>query len=167
MRLERHARQRILVLSNRQIKLLERHSSGFRSRHVEASRPGELLNQDTSYWGTLKAVGKLYSSRFLAVDYTQAYPRQPSRALGPIVSKQVLPIVGVPTKGTESALLQSTDGNWAEEPRSAFGFTSGSYESTPTPDIRLSDGIRTTTEPVISACIDGRLYASGSDSFHL
>jgi hypothetical protein len=27
---------------------------------VEASRPGELLNQDTFYWGTLKGVGKVY-----------------------------------------------------------------------------------------------------------
>ena len=29
-------------------------------RHVEASRPGELLNQDTFYWGTMKGVGKIY-----------------------------------------------------------------------------------------------------------
>src|SRR5262249_51454452 len=27
---------------------------------VEASRAGELLNQDTFYWGTLKGVGKVY-----------------------------------------------------------------------------------------------------------
>jgi len=40
--------------------LLERHSVDFRCRHVEASRPGELLNQDTFYWGTLKGVGKVY-----------------------------------------------------------------------------------------------------------
>jgi len=60
MRLERHARQQTFVLSEAQIKLLERHSSDFRSRHVEASRPGELLNQDTFYWGTLKGVGKVY-----------------------------------------------------------------------------------------------------------
>jgi transposase InsO family protein len=48
------------VLTEAQIRLLERHSSEFRSRHVEASRPGELLNQDTFYWGTLKGVGKVY-----------------------------------------------------------------------------------------------------------
>ncbi len=48
------------VLSEEQIALLERHSTDFRCRHVEASRPGELLNQDTFYRGTLKGVGKVY-----------------------------------------------------------------------------------------------------------
>jgi transposase InsO family protein len=60
MRLETAAREQTFVLSADQIALLERHSSEFRLRHVEASRPGELLNQDTFYWGTLKGVGKVY-----------------------------------------------------------------------------------------------------------
>jgi len=60
MRLETAAREQTFVLSPEQIALLERHSSEFRLRHVEASRPGELLNQDTFYWGTLKGVGKVY-----------------------------------------------------------------------------------------------------------
>ena len=38
-----------LVLSHEQIELLERYSVDFRCRHVESSRPGELLNQDT-FW---------------------------------------------------------------------------------------------------------------------
>ena len=29
--------------------------------HVEAHAPGELLNQDTFYWGTLKGVGNIYA----------------------------------------------------------------------------------------------------------
>jgi transposase InsO family protein len=49
-----------LVLAEEQVRLLERHSVDFRCRHVEASQPGELLNQDTFYWGTLKGVGKVY-----------------------------------------------------------------------------------------------------------
>ena len=60
MRLEQHAQGDTIVLSDTQIRLLERHSVEFRCRHVEASRPGELLNQDTFYWGTLKGVGKVY-----------------------------------------------------------------------------------------------------------
>lgn len=60
MRLEEHAREDTFVLSERQIELLERFSPEFRCRHVESSRPGELLNQDTFYWGTLKGVGKVY-----------------------------------------------------------------------------------------------------------
>jgi transposase InsO family protein len=58
--LEKRAQENTFVLSERQIELLEQHSADFRCRHVEASRPGELLNQDTFYWGTLKGVGKVY-----------------------------------------------------------------------------------------------------------
>jgi transposase InsO family protein len=60
LRLEREAQQQTFVLTERQIELLERHSPDFRCRHVESSRPGELLNQDTFHWGTLKGVGKVY-----------------------------------------------------------------------------------------------------------
>jgi hypothetical protein len=60
MRLEQHAQGDTVMLSDAQIRLLERHSVDFRSRHIESSRPGELLNQDTFYWGTLKGVGKVY-----------------------------------------------------------------------------------------------------------
>lgn len=60
LRLEQHAQGDTVVLTEQQIELLERHSVDFRCRHVEASRPGELLNQDTFYWGTLKGVGKIY-----------------------------------------------------------------------------------------------------------
>lgn len=60
MRLEAASRDDTLLLTEEQIRLLERHSPEFRCRHVEASRPGKLLNQDTFYWGTLKGVGKVY-----------------------------------------------------------------------------------------------------------
>jgi transposase InsO family protein len=60
LRLEKQLHDDTFILSEEQIALLERHSVDFRCRHVEASRPGELLNQDTFYWGTLKGVGKVY-----------------------------------------------------------------------------------------------------------
>jgi transposase InsO family protein len=61
LRLEQHTQQdTTYVLTEEQIELLEHASVDFRCRHVEASRPGELLNQDTFYWGTLKGVGKVY-----------------------------------------------------------------------------------------------------------
>jgi transposase InsO family protein len=60
LRLEREVKDHAFVLSEEQVALLERHSVDFRCRHVEATRPGELLNQDTFYWGTLKGVGKVY-----------------------------------------------------------------------------------------------------------
>jgi len=60
LKLEQHAQETTHILSEEQIRLLERHSPEFRMRHVEANAPGELLNQDTFYWGQLKGVGKIY-----------------------------------------------------------------------------------------------------------
>lgn len=60
LRLEAASRENLIQLTDEQIALLERVSPEFRSRHVESSKPGELLNQDTFYWGTLKGVGKVY-----------------------------------------------------------------------------------------------------------
>jgi transposase InsO family protein len=60
LRLEEAAQGNVVVLTEAQIKLLEKHSANFRCRHVVSTKPGELLNQDTFYWGTLKGVGKVY-----------------------------------------------------------------------------------------------------------
>jgi len=75
LRLERHARETTFVLTEQQIRLLERHSSEFRTRHVEASRPGELLNQDTFFWGTLKGVGKVYVQVVVDVSCSVAFAK--------------------------------------------------------------------------------------------
>jgi transposase InsO family protein len=47
-------------LSAEQVAYLEKHNPAFRERHVESSKPGELLSQDTLYVGQLKNVGKVY-----------------------------------------------------------------------------------------------------------
>ena len=60
LRLEQHVQDDTYLLSAEQIELLERHLVDFRCRNVEASRPVELLNQDTFYWDRLKGVGKVY-----------------------------------------------------------------------------------------------------------
>ena len=73
--LERKAREQTFQLSDAQIRLLERHSSEFRTRHVEASRPGELLNQDTFFWGTLKGVGKVYVQVVIDVSCSLAFAK--------------------------------------------------------------------------------------------
>jgi transposase InsO family protein len=78
LRLEQHVQQDTYVLSEEQIELFEHHSADFRCRHVEASRPGELLNQDTFYWGTLKGVGKVYVQGVVDV-----FARWPSRRSTP------------------------------------------------------------------------------------
>jgi len=48
LRLETVARDTAMVLTEQQVQLLEGYSAEFRCRHVESSRPGGLLNQDTS-----------------------------------------------------------------------------------------------------------------------
>jgi transposase InsO family protein len=62
------------VLSE-EIRLLERHSVDFRRRHVEASCPGDLLNQDTFFWGTLKGVGKVYVQVLVDVFCSLAFAK--------------------------------------------------------------------------------------------
>lgn len=49
-----------LTLTPEQIRQIEKNNPCFRERHVESSRPGELLAQDTFYVGCLKGVGRVY-----------------------------------------------------------------------------------------------------------
>ena len=58
--LERHAAERGVELTTEQVRFLERQNPVWRERHVESSRPGELLCQDTFFVGRLKGVGKVY-----------------------------------------------------------------------------------------------------------
>ena len=48
-----------LELNGEQIKLLEKHNPCFRERHIESSRPGELLSADTTLACRLQGVGKV------------------------------------------------------------------------------------------------------------
>jgi transposase InsO family protein len=75
LRLETVAQGETLVLSEEQMRLLERHSVDYRLRHVESSRPGELLNQDTFYWGSLKGVGKVYVQVIVDVFCSLAFAK--------------------------------------------------------------------------------------------
>jgi transposase InsO family protein len=46
--------------STEQIQQIEKANPSFRERHIESSRPGELLAQDTFFVGIFKGVGKVY-----------------------------------------------------------------------------------------------------------
>jgi len=103
LRLERHAQEETIVLSEAQIELLERHSPDFRCRHIEVSRPGELLNQDTFYWGTLKGVGKVYVQvvvdTFCSLAFAKVYNSKMPITACDLLWDRVLPFyeaVGVP-----------------------------------------------------------------------
>lgn len=60
LRFEERASERKIELTVAQIRLIEKANPAFKERHVESSRPGELLCQDTFYVGHLKAIGKIY-----------------------------------------------------------------------------------------------------------
>lgn len=105
MRLEAQAREQTHVLTDEQIRLLERHSPEFRMRHVEANAPGELLNQDTFYWGTLKGVGKIYVQvvvdAFCSLAFAKVYTSKMPITAADTLYDRVLPFyeaLGVPVQ---------------------------------------------------------------------
>jgi transposase InsO family protein len=59
-RLEERALEEGLELTAEQVALVEKANPCYRERHVESSRPGELLCQDTYLVGNFKGVGKVY-----------------------------------------------------------------------------------------------------------
>jgi len=60
LRLEEQVAGAPIELSPEQVALIEKANPAFAERHVESSRPGELLCQDLFYVGELKGVGKVY-----------------------------------------------------------------------------------------------------------
>jgi transposase InsO family protein len=66
LKLEEQAAVEPMELSPEQILQLEQGNPCYRERHVESSRPGELLCQDTFFVGHFKGVGKVY--RHTVVD---------------------------------------------------------------------------------------------------
>ena len=60
LRLEQHARETGMELSENEIRLLERFDPEFRERHIQADFTGQLVAIDTFMVGNLKGVGKVY-----------------------------------------------------------------------------------------------------------
>jgi transposase InsO family protein len=60
LKLEEQALNKEIELTPAQVKAIEKANPCFKERHVESSKPGELLSQDTFHVGTLKGVGKVY-----------------------------------------------------------------------------------------------------------
>lgn len=60
LKLEEQVATAPLELSAEQLLQLEKVNPCYRERHVESSRPGELLAQDTFFVGHFKGVGKVY-----------------------------------------------------------------------------------------------------------
>lgn len=60
LKLETKVLSEKIELNTEQVKYLERFNPLWRERHIESSRPGDLLAQDTFYVGRLKGVGLVY-----------------------------------------------------------------------------------------------------------
>jgi len=58
--LEKKNAETPIELTAEQMVWLEKQNPCYRERHVESSRPGELLSQDTFFVGHLKGIGKVY-----------------------------------------------------------------------------------------------------------
>ena len=76
---------------------------GSAQRLLEASRPGELLNQDTFYWGTIKGVGKAYVQVvvdvFCSFAFAKVYTSKMPITAADLLHDKVLPFyeaLGVP-----------------------------------------------------------------------
>ena len=60
LKLEEKALNHEIELSPAQVAWIEKANPCFQERHIESSRPGETLSQDTFFVGTLKGVGRVY-----------------------------------------------------------------------------------------------------------
>jgi transposase InsO family protein len=97
-RLEERALEEGLELTAEQVALVEQANPCYRERHVESSRPGELLCQDTYRVGNLTGVGQVYlhslvdtyGSYAFGFLYTGRLPEAPEAAVA-LLHNEVLP----------------------------------------------------------------------------
>jgi transposase InsO family protein len=95
LKLEEKATVEKITLTVEQIALIEKANPCFAERHVESSRPGELLSQDTFYVGQLKGVGKVYLHSVVDTYGSYAFgflhtSKQPEAAVA-VLHNDVLP----------------------------------------------------------------------------
>jgi transposase InsO family protein len=95
LKLEEKAAQEAIELTAQQIARIEKANPSYRERHVESSRPGELLGQDTFYVGYLKGVGRVYLHTVVDTYGSYAFgflhtTKQPQAAVA-VLHNDVLP----------------------------------------------------------------------------
>ncbi|GIV58051.1 MAG: IS481 family transposase [Rhodothermaceae bacterium] len=95
LRLEEKSASEGIELSVEQLRFLEKQNPQWRERHVESSRPGELLSQDTFYVGHFKGVGKVYLHTVVDTYSSYAFgflhtSKQPEAAVS-VVHHDVVP----------------------------------------------------------------------------
>jgi transposase InsO family protein len=93
--LESKAAEQAIELTPQQVAAIEKANPCFRERHVESSRPGELLSADTFFVGHLKGVGKVYLHAVVDTHSSYAFgflhtSKQPEAAAA-VLHNDVLP----------------------------------------------------------------------------
>jgi transposase InsO family protein len=95
LKLEERSLSHQIELSPQQVAWIEKANPCFRERHIESSRPGEVLSQDTFYVGVLKGVGRVYLHAVVDTYGSYAFgflhtTKQPEAALA-VIYNDVLP----------------------------------------------------------------------------
>ncbi|WP_052152780.1 IS481 family transposase [Desulfocurvibacter africanus] len=108
---EKRAGERI-ELTDEQVAFIVKQSPAFKERHVESSRPGELLCQDTFLVGTLKGIGRVYMHTVVDTFSSYAFgflhtTRSPEAAVS-VLHNDVLPFYG--EKGIPIASVLTDNG---------------------------------------------------------
>lgn len=94
--LEKHSAQEGILLTENQLKCLEKAKSQ-REAHgeIETAHPGYLLSQDTYYVGTLKGVGRIYQQTaidtYSRVAFAQLYTEKTALTAAHMLNSNVLP----------------------------------------------------------------------------
>lgn len=95
LKLEERVLDQKIELTAQQVAQIEKANPAFKERHVESSRPGELLSQDTFFVGTLKGVGRVYLHTVVDTFGSYAFgflhtSKQPEAAVA-VLHNDVLP----------------------------------------------------------------------------
>lgn len=95
LKLEEKNLQEGLELTPAQVAWIEKNNPCFRERHIESSKPGEVLSQDTFYVGVLKGVGRVYLHAVVDTYGSYAFgflhtTKQPEAAVA-VIHNDVLP----------------------------------------------------------------------------
>jgi transposase InsO family protein len=95
LKLEERMLQEPSALTAEQVAKIEKANPCLRERHLESSRPGELLAQDTFFVGTLKGVGKVYLHVVVDTYSSHAFgflhPSKQPEAAAAVLHNQALP----------------------------------------------------------------------------
>lgn len=111
LKLEERALEQKIELTPKQVAQIEKANPAFRERHIESSRPGELLSQDTFFVGTLKGVGRVYLHTVVDTYGSYAFgflytSKQPEAAVA-VLHNDVLPFYKRHGIGIEKVLTDN------------------------------------------------------------